>query len=104
MRVGRCNVSSEIVDYASKKGVRIGVENREHYEAVPSEREFEDFLRVLDSPSVGYWHDFGHAQIKQNMALLDHADWLDHIGQSGPWLPCARCQMAFQRSLPAIHG
>ena len=31
-------------------------------------------------PAVGYWHDFGHAQIKQNMALLDHADWLDRIG------------------------
>ena len=41
----------------------------------------KNFLRTLDSPSIGYWHDFGHAQIKQNMALLDHADWLDHIGQ-----------------------
>jgi sugar phosphate isomerase/epimerase len=72
---------TEILDYASKKGVRIGIENREHYEAVPSEREFEDFLGALDSPDVGYWHDFGHAQIKQNLALIDHADWLDHIGE-----------------------
>ena len=71
----------DIAEYASKKGVRLGIENREHYEAVPSEREFENFLQALDSPSIGYWHDFGHAQIKQNMALLDHADWLDHIGQ-----------------------
>jgi len=71
---------AEILEYASKKGIRIGVENREHYEAVPSEREFEDFLRVLSAPNVGYWHDFGHAQIKQNLALLDHGEWLDRIG------------------------
>ncbi len=69
-----------ILDYASKKGIRIGIENREHYEAVPSEREFEEFLKTLNSPHVGYWHDFGHAQIKQNLALLDHGDWLDRIG------------------------
>ena len=71
---------AEILTYASKKGIRIGIENREHYEAVPSEREFEDFLQRLNEPNVGYWHDFGHAQIKQNLALLDHADWLDRMG------------------------
>jgi sugar phosphate isomerase/epimerase len=71
---------AEILEYASRKGVRIGIENREHYEAVPSEREFEDFLRILNSPNAGYWHDFGHAQIKQNLALLDHEDWLGRIG------------------------
>jgi sugar phosphate isomerase/epimerase len=71
---------AEILEYAAKKGIRIGIENREHYEAVPSEREFEEFLRVLNSPNAGYWHDFGHAQIKQNLALLDHEDWLDRIG------------------------
>ena len=70
----------EILAYASKKGIRIGIENREHYEAVPSEREFEDFLQLLNEPNAGYWHDFGHAQIKQNLALLDHADWLDRMG------------------------
>jgi sugar phosphate isomerase/epimerase len=70
----------EVLEYASKKGIRIGVENREHYEAVPSERDFLDFLRLLDKPNAGYWHDFGHAQIKENLALLDHADWLDRMG------------------------
>ena len=63
-----------------RKAIRIGVENREHYEAVPSERDFLDFLRLLDKPNAGYWHDFGHAQIKENLALLDHADWLDRMG------------------------
>jgi sugar phosphate isomerase/epimerase len=71
----------EILAYAAKKGIRIGIENREHYEAVPSEREFLDFLQQLNSPSAGYWHDFGHAQIKQNLAFLDHGDFLDRMGR-----------------------
>lgn len=71
---------TEIADYASKKGIRLGLENREDYEAVPSEREFENFLQRLDAANAGYWHDFGHAQIKHNLALLNHAEWLDRIG------------------------
>ncbi len=72
---------AEILPYASKKRIRLGIENREHYEAVPSERELENFLQLLDSPNARYWHDFGHAQIKQNLALLDHADLLDRMAQ-----------------------
>ena len=70
----------EIVDSAARTGIKIGIENREHYEAVPSEREFENFLQRLDAANAGYWHDFGHAQIKHNLALLDHAEWLERIG------------------------
>lgn len=73
----------EIADYASKKGIRIGIENREHYEAMPSEREFSNFLQRLDAANAGYWHDFGHAQIKHNLALFNHGEWLDSIGSKG---------------------
>lgn len=72
---------TEVVDYASKKGVRLGLENREDYEAVPSEREFANFLQRLDAANACYWHDFGHAQIKHNLGLLDHGEWLDRFGR-----------------------
>ncbi|MBE2203698.1 MAG: sugar phosphate isomerase/epimerase [Chthoniobacterales bacterium] len=68
---------TEVVDYAGTKGIRIGIENREYYEAVPTERELVTFLRRLDSAHVGYWHDFGHAQIKHNLGLMDHRQWLE---------------------------
>ncbi|MEI6279306.1 MAG: TIM barrel protein [Verrucomicrobiae bacterium] len=68
---------TDIVDYAGSKGVRIGIENREYYEAVPTERELGTFLRRLDSANAGYWHDFGHAQIKHNLGMLDHRQWLE---------------------------
>ncbi len=70
----------EITDHAAKMGMRVGIENREDYEAVPSEREMENLLDRLDASNAGYWHDFGHAQIKDHLALLDHGQWLDAIG------------------------
>ena len=68
---------TDAVDYAGAKGIQIGIENREHYEAVPTERELVTFLRRLDSAHAGYWHDFGHAQIKHNLGLIDHRQWLE---------------------------
>ncbi len=68
---------TDVVDYAGTKGIRIGIENREYYEAVPTERELVTFLRRLDSAHVGYWHDFGHAQIKHNLGLINHRQWLE---------------------------
>jgi len=69
-----------IVEYAASKKVKLGIEGRRGYEEIPSERELPALLDELNSPQVGYWHDFGHIQIKENLALLDHAEWLRQIG------------------------
>ena len=69
-----------VVEYAAGKKVKLGIEGRRGYEEIPSERELPALLDELNSPQVGYWHDFGHIQIKENLAFLDHADWLRRIG------------------------
>ena len=69
-----------IVEYAAGKKVKFGIEGRRGYEEIPSERELPALLDELNSPQVGYWHDFGHIQIKENLAFLDHAEWLRQIG------------------------
>ena len=69
-----------IVEHAAKKDVRLGIEGRRGYEEIPSERELPALLDELNSPQVGYWHDMGHIQIKDNLGFLDHADWLRQIG------------------------
>src|SRR6267378_2975851 len=68
-----------IAEYAAKKNIRLGVEGRRGYEEIPSERELPGLLDELNSPQFGYWHDFGHIQIKENLAFLDHAEWLRAI-------------------------
>lgn len=69
-----------IVEHAANKKVRLGIEGRRGFEEMPSERELPALLDELDSPFVGYWHDFGHIQIKENLGFLDHAEWLRLIG------------------------
>jgi sugar phosphate isomerase/epimerase len=69
-----------IVEYATEKKIKLGIEGRRGYEEIPSERELPALLDELNSPFVGYWHDFGHIQIKENLAFLDHAEWLKAIG------------------------
>jgi hypothetical protein len=34
----------------------------------------------MNSPHLGYWHDFGHSQIKENLGFIDHAEWLRVVG------------------------
>ncbi|MDQ2825001.1 MAG: sugar phosphate isomerase/epimerase [Verrucomicrobiota bacterium] len=69
-----------VVEYATEKKIKLGIEGRRGYEEIPSERELPALLDELNSPQVGYWHDFGHIQIKENLAFLDHAEWLKSIG------------------------
>jgi len=69
----------ELVPYAQEKGVVLGLESRSRFEQVPNEEEMELLLDEYDSPAVGYWHDFGHVQLKANLNLLDHRQWLEKM-------------------------
>jgi sugar phosphate isomerase/epimerase len=70
-----------VVDYAMKKDIKLGIEGRQCYEEIPSEMELTALLDEINLPGrVGYWHDFGHIQIKDNVGFIDHAEWLRHIG------------------------
>jgi len=65
---------------AEKAGVILAVESRSRFEDVPTEREMVALQQhFADNPWVRYWHDFGHVQLKHNLGLLDHAEWLDRI-------------------------
>ena len=68
-----------MVAKASELGLTLVVENRSDFEAIPTEREMLALLRHFDTPHLRYWHDFGHAQMRENLGLLDHAQWLADI-------------------------
>jgi sugar phosphate isomerase/epimerase len=68
-----------IVEHAAKRQVNLGFESRYGYEEVPSEREMPALLDEFNSPHVGYWHDFGHIQTKENLGFLNHYEWLKSI-------------------------
>ena len=93
-----------VIDYAASKNVRLGLENRRGYEEIPTEREFPALLDEMDSPQIGYWHDFGHAQIKENLAFLDHAEWLRRIAQRTLGCHVQDCVWPAQDHQPPFAG
>jgi len=68
-----------LVAQASTMGLTLVVENRSDFESIPTERELLALLRRFDSSHLRYWHDFGHAQMRESLGLLDHAQWLQEI-------------------------
>ena len=70
-----------IAERAEKVGVKLAVESRSRYEDMPTEAEMVRLMdQFKDNPWVGYWHDFGHVQLKHNLGLLDHLQWLETMG------------------------
>ncbi len=64
---------NEILEYAAQKKVKLGFENREAFNELPVDEDYAAFMESLPADaSAGYWHDTGHADIKQSMGLLDH--------------------------------
>ena len=58
-------------------GLKLGIENREAVEELPLEMDYSFLFRELSSPAVVYWHDTGHAQIKENLGFIHHAMHLE---------------------------
>jgi sugar phosphate isomerase/epimerase len=61
-----------IVDEAKPRGIKLGIENREALEEIPFESDFDFFFKEFRDPTIVYWHDTGHAQIKENLGFISH--------------------------------
>lgn len=73
----------EVRAYAAERGVALGFENREKFDELPLDDDFEQLIYGVAQPNtVGYWHDTGHAEIKQRMGLLKQREHLEkHVGR-----------------------
>lgn len=64
---------------AESRGIKLGAENRQGLEELPCESDFQFLFRELDSPNLVYWHDTGHAQIKENLGFIPHLMHLESL-------------------------
>jgi sugar phosphate isomerase/epimerase len=73
---------TDVVDYAGEKGIQLGFENRERFEELPLDADHVELLESYggDAP-VGYWHDTGHAELKERMGLLHHRVHLEALAR-----------------------
>jgi sugar phosphate isomerase/epimerase len=69
--------------HAQRRGLRLGIENREALEEIPFESDFTFFFGEFRGETIRYWHDCGHAQIKHNLGFIDHAMHLETMSE---WL------------------
>ncbi len=75
-----------LILHASRRGVRLGLENRPICE-MPNWAEMHEILARFPTHTVGYWHDTGHAETPALLGLTPHPAWLQ----------------AFQSRLIGIH-
>lgn len=76
------NGLAALLPYAREKKVKLGFENRERFDELPLDADHPALIAAMASPDVcGYWHDAGHAQIKQNLGVLNHRA---HLEENAP--------------------
>lgn len=67
-----------VADYAKEKGITLGFENRERFDELPLDADFGSLLSGLpEGTPAGYWHDTGHAHLKERMGVLEHRPHLE---------------------------
>jgi sugar phosphate isomerase/epimerase len=66
----------ELIDYASRYQVKLGLENRYHYLDIPSIDEMEELLSLGEQDQLGFIYDSGHAQALDHLDFYTHKDWL----------------------------
>jgi len=71
---------AELSAYATEKGVKFGCENRESFTELPLDGDYAEFISGLpEGAAAGYWHDTGHADIKESMGLMNHREHLEKL-------------------------
>lgn len=72
---------NKLLGEAESRGVKLGVENRQALEELPIESDYPFLFREITSPNLVYWHDTGHAQIKENLGFIHHALHLESLAE-----------------------
>ena len=65
----------ELVDYASRYEICLGLENRYHYLDIPSLEEMGSLLRLADADQLGFVYDAGHAHTLDQLGFTPHKEW-----------------------------
>lgn len=71
----------QMVPIAKKNGLTIGAEIREKCVELPFDSDFPELLGMFPAGSgLAYWHDVGHAHLKEKMGVIDHEEHLQLLG------------------------
>jgi sugar phosphate isomerase/epimerase len=69
-----------IVNFAIKKNIKVGIENRLYITDVPNIEEAVSIIEKFKTPYLGYWHDVGHAEIHTRLGFVEnHTKYLETL-------------------------
>ncbi len=69
----------KLVPYARNARVTLGLETRFGIEEIPSEEETATLMERFGSGPIAYWHDVGHALVKEELGLLETESILERF-------------------------
>ncbi len=72
---------SELNEIAVKIGVKLGVETRYYFNEIPFFDEFRIILDEFKGGSIYYWHDVGHAQMYEELDIIEHERFFEAYGE-----------------------
>lgn len=67
----------EVLVYAQKYGIKIGLETRYYPFEMPNFEEVGLFLNQFKGRGLYYWHDVGHAETNERLTIKPHLDFLN---------------------------
>jgi sugar phosphate isomerase/epimerase len=70
---------AEIAEYAEKRGVTVGLENRYHFHEFPDPDECAELIADYPPHVAGFWLDVGHAEVLDRLGLIPHDRWLNGL-------------------------
>jgi sugar phosphate isomerase/epimerase len=65
----------ELLNFASERGLFLGLETRAYFYEIPSLEEMQQLLQEFAGEPLGYWHDVGHAEIQARLGFAPHQEW-----------------------------
>lgn len=68
-----------LVEYATGADILLGAETRYLYEEIPAESELDWLFNYFDGSNLRYWHDTGHAQTRDYLGFIKHAELLEKM-------------------------
>jgi sugar phosphate isomerase/epimerase len=69
-----CNSLDTLLPKFERAGLTLSLENLPSIEAFPDEREMLMLKQRFETKALGYWHDLGHGQVRENLGWSRNAE------------------------------
>jgi len=84
--------------------ILFGLETRYHLHSIPDIEEVGLIIEEVGCDNLGYWHDYGHAQVQENLGLYPHEEWFRRYSDRLVGIHIHAVKRPFQDHMPLGKG